>query len=283
MKSPKIIDAFPYANEELVLEVRLNELYESVDYFLIVESNRSQTGLAKPYYFEENKEKFKKFSDKIIYLKLDDSSIGKIKEADWTQENSTRKAITEIGLQEISKITKLHENDYLIISDCDEIPKAEIINKLKASNVEIVSINHYFNSYYFNLYSNFRAPWGWYGSILTKLKYLNVYDIQYLRNIKDRLPHTGEAGEGWHFSNILVNGFESLYLKWINNIEPHDKSCIKDKDLLNKQFYKCLNEDSHFFYCDMPNKRDIPLLKLDDNLLPKYIIDNKEIFKNLLC
>lgn len=275
MKSSKIIDAFPYANEELVLEVRFNELYESVDYFLIVESNRTQTGLVKPYYFEENKEKFRKFSDKIIYLKLDDSNIGKIKEADWSQENSTRKAISKIGLQEISKITELYEDDYLIISDCDEIPRAETINKLKAADAEIISLNHYFNSYYFNLYSNFRAPWGWYGSILTKLKYLNINDIQYLRNIKDKLPHTGDFGEGWHFSNMLINGFESLYSKWLNNIEPHDKSCLSNKALLNEQFNQCVHNESHLFFCDKPLQRNIYLEKLPLENLPKFIKDNE--------
>jgi beta-1,4-mannosyl-glycoprotein beta-1,4-N-acetylglucosaminyltransferase len=278
-----IIDAFPYANEELVLTIRLNELAPVVDYFLIVESNRTQTGLPKPYYFEQSQAKFEKFLDKIVYIKLDHSYLNKVEEADWSQEFRVRQAIVSEGLVKINQIKTLSNEDYIIVSDCDEIPRAEVIKELTAKNTEYISINHYFNTYYFNLYSKFRDPWGWYGSVLLKLKYLTQYEVQYIRNIKDKLPHTGNSGEGWHFSNILINGFDSLYSKWINNIEPHDKSCLKDKELLNKQFNKCLYEDNYFFYCDMPNKRDIPLLKLDDNLLPKYIIDNQEIFKNLLC
>lgn len=278
-----IIDAFPYANEELVLTIRLHELASVVDYFLIIESNRTQTGLPKPYYFEQSQAKFEEFSNKIIYIKLDDSHLNKVKEADWSQEFRVRQAIVSEGLVKINQIKQLNNEDYLIVSDCDEIPKAEVIKELTANNTEYMSINHYFNTYYFNLYSTFRDPWGWYGSVLLKLKYLTQYEVQYIRNIKDKLPHTGRSGEGWHFSNILINGFDSLYSKWINNIEPHDKSCLKDKDLLKKQFEKCLYEDDNFFYCDLPNKRDIPLNRLDDSLLPKYIIDNKESFKNLLC
>jgi len=278
-----IIDAFPYANEELVLMIRLHELASVVDYFLIVESNRTQTGLPKPYYFEQSKTKFEKFLDKIVYVKLDDSHLNKIKEADWSQEFRVRQAIATEGLIEISKIENLSNEDYIIISDCDEIPKAEVIKELAINNVEYMCINHYFNTYYFNLYSTFRDPWGWYGSVLIKLKYLAQNKIQYIRNIKDSLPHTGKSGEGWHFSNILINGFESLYSKWINNIEPHNKSCLKDKDLLKKQFKKCLFEDRHFFYCDLPEKRDIPLKKLDSDLLPKYIINNQDGFKDLLA
>lgn len=278
-----IIDAFPYANEELVLTVRLNELATVVDYFLIVESNRTQTGLPKPYYFEESKHKFEEFSQKIIYIKLDHSELNKIEEADWSQEFRVRQAIVSEGLKQLMEKEQLLNEDYIIVSDCDEIPKAEVIKDLVAKNVEYISINHYFNSYFFNIHSLFRHPWGWYGSVLLKLKYLNQYDIQYIRDVKDKLPHTGASGEGWHFSNILINGFDSLYNKWINNIEPHDKSCLKDKELLKKQFEKCLYQDDHFFYCDLPDRRDIPLSKLDEELLPKYILDNKEIFKKYLC
>lgn len=278
-----IIDAFPYANEELVLTIRLNELESVVDYFLIVESNKTQTGLPKPYYFEQSQSKFQKFLDKIIYIKLDHSYLDKVREADWSQEFRVRQAIASEGLVKINQIKSLCNDDYIIISDCDEIPKTQVIKELVTNKVEYISINHYFNTYYFNLYSKFREPWGWYGSVLIKLKYLTQYDVQHIRNIKDRLPHTGNSGEGWHFSNILIDGFDSLYSKWINNIEPHDKSCLKNKNLLRKQFEKCLYEDDHFFYCDLPNKRDIPLLKLDDSFLPKYIINNRESFEKFLC
>ena len=35
----KIFDCFMYFNEDLILEIRLNELYNRVDKFVIVESN----------------------------------------------------------------------------------------------------------------------------------------------------------------------------------------------------------------------------------------------------
>lgn len=53
----KLIDSFTYFNEIELLQVRLEYLYDIVDEFLIVESNRTHTGNAKPFHLRENKDK----------------------------------------------------------------------------------------------------------------------------------------------------------------------------------------------------------------------------------
>ena len=58
-----------YFNEDLVLDVRLNELNQHIDKFIIIESNFTHSGEKKNFNFDI--EKFKKFENKIIYLKLD--------------------------------------------------------------------------------------------------------------------------------------------------------------------------------------------------------------------
>ena len=51
----KIYDCFNFFNELDLLEIRLNTLKDSVDYFVIVESNVTHSGQFKPLYYEENK------------------------------------------------------------------------------------------------------------------------------------------------------------------------------------------------------------------------------------
>lgn len=63
----KVLDAMLMSTELDLLEIRLNELDPVVDYFLIVESNATFTGLPKKTYFQENKARFAKFLDKIVY------------------------------------------------------------------------------------------------------------------------------------------------------------------------------------------------------------------------
>lgn len=52
------------------LEIRLNTLYDYVDYFIIVESSKTFQGNKKPLYLIENWERFHRYQDKMIYHEL---------------------------------------------------------------------------------------------------------------------------------------------------------------------------------------------------------------------
>ena len=65
-----ILDCFTFYNELDLLDIRFNELYESIDYFVLVEASKTQSFLDKPFYFEENKNRFDTFLDKIIHIKI---------------------------------------------------------------------------------------------------------------------------------------------------------------------------------------------------------------------
>jgi hypothetical protein len=52
-----VYDCFIFFNELDLLEIRLNELNNVVDKFVIIEANKTFQNNHKPYYFEENKAK----------------------------------------------------------------------------------------------------------------------------------------------------------------------------------------------------------------------------------
>ena len=54
----KIIDCFIFYNELDMLELRLNELYDVVDHFVLVESTKTFVRNDKELYFENYKERF---------------------------------------------------------------------------------------------------------------------------------------------------------------------------------------------------------------------------------
>ena len=68
----KIFDCFCFLNELELLELRLMELYDTVDYFVISEANKTHAGNPKEFIFEKNKKRYKKYLDKIIYVKVTD-------------------------------------------------------------------------------------------------------------------------------------------------------------------------------------------------------------------
>ena len=121
----KIYDCFQFFNEENVLDLRFNILYDSVDFFVIVESTTDHQGRNKKLNF--NIENFKKFKKKIIYIVVEDTldsikktHIGQNSLVERHQRNSIMKGLKNCN-----------DNDLVIISDVDEIPD---LNKLHLFN-----------------------------------------------------------------------------------------------------------------------------------------------------
>ena len=63
----RVFDSFIFFNELEILEMRLNILNDVVDYFVLTESPFTVSGNEKPLYYQENKDMFGKFNDKIIH------------------------------------------------------------------------------------------------------------------------------------------------------------------------------------------------------------------------
>ena len=101
----KIYDCFSYWDEDLLLDLRLNILDDYIDYFVIVEGNKTWQNNYKKFRF--NLEKFDKFKKKIIYIKVDNMPDGK---NPWVRENFQRNCI-ERGLK------NANNDDLIIISD----------------------------------------------------------------------------------------------------------------------------------------------------------------------
>ena len=65
----RIYDCTTFYNENFMLDIRFNILDPFVDKFVICESGYSHSGQKKEFNFDINK--FSKFKNKIIYLKID--------------------------------------------------------------------------------------------------------------------------------------------------------------------------------------------------------------------
>ena len=163
----KIYDCFSYWDEDLLLELRLNILNEYVDYFVIVEGNKTWQNNSKKLRFDINK--FVKFKKKIIYIPVTDMPDG---DNPWARENFQRNCISK-GL------VNADEDDLIIISDLDEIPNMEQIKKFNPNmRYAVFKQKHFY--YKINLQGQ-NNPF-WYGSKICVKKYLK--SPQWLRNLK---------------------------------------------------------------------------------------------------
>lgn len=146
MEKRKIIDCFTFFNELDILEKRLQYMDPYIDHFVICEAPTTFTGNEKPFYFEENKDRFSKWIHKIIHIKTKplgegfwDSDINRARIVDfsdegkrteetfkfWEREGQQRSAIEE-------EIKKFSDDDIIIFSDVDEVPN---MSKIDLNNI----------------------------------------------------------------------------------------------------------------------------------------------------
>jgi beta-1,4-mannosyl-glycoprotein beta-1,4-N-acetylglucosaminyltransferase len=117
-----IYDCFTFFNELELLNLRLNELDCIVDKFVLVEATKTFSGLSKPLYFSENRERFRTFSDKIIHIIVDDMPGGDGPRDHWKRDNFQRNAIGR-GLKNGKP------EDIVMVSDIDEIPNTDTLKR----------------------------------------------------------------------------------------------------------------------------------------------------------
>ena len=261
----KIFDCIIYLDEDLLLDLRLNILNNYVDHFVIVESDKTWQNNNKIFNF--NIEKFKKFSDKIIYIKVQDMPNG---ENPWIRENFQRNCITR-GL------LKADNEDLIIISDADEIPNPEKIVKFDIKKKYGVFEQ---KQYYYKLnLLNISHPI-WYGSKACVKKYLK--SPQWLRELKIKkrpfwrvdkinLNYSIQEG-GWHFCNLKTP--DQLLFKYKNLCEYKDNYAFMnsiDKRFLNKK------TENHK---DIIGRKDTFVKEDINKNYPKYILNNLEKFND---
>jgi len=259
----KIIDTFTFCNELELLNYRLSILYDIVDYFVIVEGIRTQKGSPKKLYFDENKEMFSKFADKIIHV-IDYDLKENI--CPWWNENHQRNYIHE-GIKQID----LSPDDKIMVSDLDEIPDIEQLKKIKESNQKFDILHFEQDLYYYNLTCLYKTTKWKSAKIVSYDAYLNKFNQspQDCRNVTGDAPI---SPGGWHlsyFGNIdfIRNKIEQCAHQEIN------LECFKTSEHIEKQIK---NYDDLF----MRSSEKFEKVEISEN---KYLPPQYDIYLSKFC
>lgn len=206
----KVIDCFIFYNEMDLLNYRLNILNNYVDYFVLVESTKTHVGKNKELYYENNKNNFSNYHDKIIHIIVNDfpyseENINFKNGEQWKNENYQRNCIVR-GIEKI----KLQDDDIIIVSDLDEIIDPNILQKIK-NNELIIKINSLMQDmYYYNLNTKLNYPWNS-SKIMSFGKYqelgLTPQEIRFYNceNIYDAGWHLSYFGNANFIRNKILN------------------------------------------------------------------------------
>ena len=100
----------------MLLQLRMDTLWDYVDYFVISEATYTHKGLSRKTVFDISK--FEKYKSKIRYQRLEIRPPGE--NEFWKNENFIRNNIT-------TGLFDSNPEDLILISDLDEIPKPSTI------------------------------------------------------------------------------------------------------------------------------------------------------------
>ena len=239
MRNNKIYDCITFFQENFITNIRFEILNKYVDFFVVCESIYDHRGKKKEINFKLNNPNFR---NKVRHLILRDPFPENLNL--WERQAFQREYI-------FNGIKDSHDEDYIMFSDPDEIPRPEKLEKLFLKKRYAIFQQKCFN-YKLNLLNLNETPWS--GTRLTKRKFLKSFD--YMRqnilkkNVKkwwkfnvERNIQIIEDG-GWHFNNLFSPEMISNKLKSFahdefatheySNVEMIKKNIEQKKDLFNR-------------------------------------------------
>lgn len=245
----KIYDCFTFFNELDLLEIRFNILDKYVDYFVLAECSETFSGLTKPLYYEENKERFAKWKHKIIHHVNDVFCTNdSFKRAHYQKENI------------MTSLVGIDDNDLVYYGDLDEIWKPQNISDDKIYKLKQLNYSYYLNN---------RSSEQWIGTLVGRYK--SIVDGGGF-NFNRANPTNFMEDGGWHFTNM--GGVDQIKKK----IESYDhqeynlewiKSSIESR-MMNNQDFLARSVDW----------KGIPFtFRVDESELPEYLMNNKDLYK----
>ena len=281
-----------FFDEEMLLELRLNTLDKFVDKFIIVESAYTHSGKEKKLIFDINK--YPKFKEKIDYIIVRDfpQGIEQIGNDDSNLEITNKEIMNALRRENFQRnaikrgLINANDNDWIIISDLDEIPDLSNIN-FNSINKKIIFFKQ--KVFYYKLNLELKTL-RWIGSKACKKKYLK--SPQWLRNVKDKIYPKWRLdiifsekrynsvffveNGGWHFSFVKKPEDIEKKLKSYLHHREYDLDPLGIENIKNLIKSKAVIYDHRVDQTQYKFGGGQKLEKIDIKFLPEYIFSQKE-------
>ena len=239
MRNNKIYDCITFFQENFITNIRFEILNKYVDFFVVCESIYDHRGKKKEINFKLNNPNFR---NKVRHLILRDPFPENLNL--WERQAFQREYI-------FNGIEDSHDDDYIMFSDPDEIPRPEKLEKLILKKRYAIFQQKCFN-YKLNLLNLNETPWS--GTRLTKRKFLKSFDYMRQKILKKNVKKWWKFNVerniqiiddgGWHFNNLFSPEMISIKLKTFahdefaaheySNVEVIKKNIEQKRDLFNR-------------------------------------------------
>ena len=259
-----IYSVFTYNGESAILKLHFSILADYVDKFIIVEANKTFTGLDKPFYLLRDYRFFKNWWNKIIYYQLNDWDDVAL----WQQallspntkgaEHWKREFYIKESIHKALKDAGVKDNDTLFLGDVDEIIDPTV--KFESNTPIKAKLRVY--SYWLDNKSNEE----FYGTLICQYKDIKDKCLNHLRSNK-KLYSKGTP-LGWHFTNI--GGIEEIRRKLNSSYTEESYNTKEVQELLEKRFRESKDYLGRGF-----------TFTTDESEHPQWLKNNKDKFLTL--
>ncbi len=277
-----VYDCFQFFNELDILKLRMHVLNDIVDKFVVSESTVTFSGDPKPLYFEENKEMFAEFADKIIHKVVDDTPM----DTNAFMRDSHQKCAVARGL------AGAKEEDVVIFSDVDEIPNPEAVKQVlehfDSSKIYALAQRNFYcyldmeetSGNLLSITGEFEGFTGenrrWLGTKICKYSMLKKYTTEQLRDKEQKGIMIRVPDGGWHFSymgggkNESVEDRVKYKIKSAAHQEYNNRSTLSKVKKNIKNHQDILGRESRF--------EIVPV----DESFPVYLREHLEEYRYLM-
>lgn len=279
-------DMFPFFNELELLEIRLHELNDVVDYFILAEATTTFQKKPKELMFEKNKTRFEKFLPKIRHIVVDQLPGFFYK---WRRPSAWDVSDHQKG-QVVRGLFDLKAGDTVIFSDVDEIPKASAVRE-RIGKPGITVFEQRLYAYYLNnictdydthghtcvaQYNRDGLGW-WRGSVMVdydtfKRMGCSIKKLRLLHDKPEPEVHVMRDA-GWHFTSMGDAGRIALKLESYEHSEANTEE-NKNPEAMRRR----IAEGKSIFLDNKSLHRLMPL----DGSFPEYLAKNPDRFSSLL-
>ena len=287
-----VYDCCMFLNENDLYEIRLNEHWDFVDKFIVVEAGETHTGLKKPLNFDHAR--FEKYKEKIVYVSFDNfedemkkhpelldyeatKDRGKDHVAeDWTrdhfQANYFNVVLAQLGAQ---------DHDIVYVSCLDEIIKKSAFEESLTRFADkearyggglrpIFGFHLYLYAYKFNLL--FLHCDNHIAGMITEYETLKKILPATIRN-RSMATHPHIRNGGWHFTFLDNTDGEMVLAKqrsWAHS---------KDRDHRKPKFEHENKEEAMKRFWEDYKTTVVPITP---ETHPKYIVDNLDKLQDFI-
>ena len=270
MSMNKIYDCFTFYNEFDLLDLRIAEIYDHVDYMVLVEANHTFQNQPKPFYFEQRQKEYEHL-DKLIYVKVENMPLSV---DPWINERYQRDCIM-LGIQDAAA------DDIIMIGDIDEIPRPSTMNKLKNDSCQIYGFRMPLFNFKYNYMLVTQDCYSVWSGAIKKSLLSSPEDFRRQRHTLNSLALNYNDGTvaiiehaGWHFTYLGGDDFAR------NKIQSFSHSDDNKPEILAK-----INIDE-----SIKQSRGIMLDNADylfkpvkvDEYLPATILNNLDTYADKL-